>query len=69
MTQNIVFRLNHKIKMSRNPPKIYVLKSYVKGLVSPQVMVFLHIEISFQKIFCCYVQFMKRESKLKPRIN
>ena len=45
-----------------------VLKSYVKGLISRQEMIFLHIEI-FQKIFCCYVQTMERESKLKPRIN
>ena len=41
-----------------------VLKSYVNGLVSPQKMVFLDIEISFQKMFCGYVQ-----SRIKPRIN
>ena len=133
MTQNIVFRLNRKIKMSRNPPKIplkslkimrlqsflaikqnvkhiqiynfrrctkqvfflphflssrrkswthfftllqvlsvrqkssackTVLKSHVNGLVSPQGMAFLDIEISFQKIFCGYVQ-----TRIKPTIN
>ena len=40
-----------------------VLKSYVNGLVSPQGMVFLYIQISFQKIFCGYIQ-----TRIKPRI-
>ena len=41
-----------------------VLKIRVNGLVSPQGMAFLDIEISFQKIFCGYVQ-----TRIKPRIN
>ena len=40
-----------------------VLKSYVSGLVSPQGMVFFGIQISFQKIFCGYIQ-----TRIKPRI-
>ena len=41
-----------------------VSKIHVNGLVSPQGMAFLDIEISFQKIFCGYVQ-----TRIKPRIN
>ena len=41
-----------------------VLKSYANGLVSPQGMVFLDIEISFQKMFCGYVQ-----TRIKTRIT
>ena len=41
-----------------------VLKNHVNDLVSPQGMEFLDIEISFQKIFCGYVQ-----TRIKPRID
>ena len=43
---------------------ITILKIHVNGLVSPQGMAFLDIEISFQKIFCGYVQ-----TRIKPRIK
>ena len=46
-----------------------VLKSYVKGLVPPQEIAFLQIEISFQKIFCFYVQTMKIELKFGINLN
>ena len=41
-----------------------VLKIHVNGLVSLQGMAFFDIEISFQQIFCGYVQ-----TRIKPRIN
>ena len=51
-----------------SPNKI-VLKSSVNGLVSQQEMAFLQIEISFQKIFCFYVQTMKIELKFGINLN